>query len=188
MLRCSASRLAVNWSKSSVIGAELPSHRHFPHRGRDVLRLYRKYWGLVQRLPPEDQRDAAFRLRNEFRSKRHAYGEKRLGQLYKQALLKYEALRASMDEQDIRATGLTRRVPVKQPGAAFAVPRQRGAAGATKLEGVTVDGMWSALRSHGHGFVPNLRNVPESKRIVVKASKFNIERQANTKGNSHASR
>uniref|UniRef100_A0A7S1Q2K5 Uncharacterized protein n=1 Tax=Neobodo designis TaxID=312471 RepID=A0A7S1Q2K5_NEODS len=187
MLRASPGCLAINWGKSAVIGADLPAFQRYPYRGRDVLRLYRKFWGLVQRLPAEEQKDAAFRLRNEFRSKRHAYGEKRLGKLYQQGEARYEALKETLDAREHKATGLVKTAPRPQTPGAFAVQRQ-GSRSRTKLDGVTVDGMWASLKSHGQGFVPNLRNVPESKRVSVRAGRFAMERQPNSMGNNHSSR
>eukprot|EP00760_Papus_ankaliazontas_P013570 PhM_4_TR15819/c0_g1_i1/m.87972 len=52
---------------SRVLGTEVPNFRRFSFLSSQVLRLYRAYWRVLQQLPPEDQLDAKFKLRNEFR-------------------------------------------------------------------------------------------------------------------------
>ncbi|CUG92589.1 Hypothetical protein, putative [Bodo saltans] len=59
-----------------VIGAYVPSFDRFPYMARDTLHLYRDFWRLIYRYPPQERPDLMFRLRNEFRSKRHLAGSK----------------------------------------------------------------------------------------------------------------
>jgi hypothetical protein len=180
MLRTSRLCLKIEWNKSQVLGAAVPTYQRYPYRGRDILRLYRNFWRLVQRLPLSEQRDAAFKLRNAFRSKRHFHHEKSIAKAYQQGLGQYEAMKGKLDETAQRSDG------------AFAVRRKQRAGGASKqqelhVKAVTVDGVWAALKNYGDGVVPNLRNIPQSKRVEVTAPRSSIEVRIAGGGNFHSS-
>lgn len=62
---------------SQVLGAGVPSFRHFPYRAQQVLQLYKQFLQLIYHYHrPEEQRDLLFRLRQEFASRRHLKGQK----------------------------------------------------------------------------------------------------------------
>lgn len=170
---------AVDWNRSQVLGAEVPSYARFPFRGSDILRLYRNFWGLIARLPPGDQKDAAFKLRNEFRSKRFIVGEKRIGKEFHRAKQKYEYYKSMLDDRDVKAQGLLRsqREVLKRPGEARKV--------ITRL--TSTDAAWQTLRMRANGTIPNLRNVPESKQVPVQCDSWHPYESQPIPGNRHSS-
>ena len=152
MFRATLLARRTNWNSSQVMGATVPSYDRFPFRARDILRLYRRYWRLVHLLPPSERMDAGFKLRNEFRSKRHITGEKRIGLIYRKALQQFESYKLRIEERGSRANGTVRRK--NTPGSK-----------SHQVDAVSVDGAWMALKMHANGTLPNLRNVQDSRKL-----------------------
>jgi hypothetical protein len=149
---------------SQVIGAAVPSYSKFPYRARDTLRLYRDFWRLINKMPPAERPDLAFQVRNEFRSKRHAMGERRISSAINRGMAVLATQQQMFDSKAMRSSGVFKRA-VKGGGADGRVDangRRRGGAG--RSEALTVDGVWEQLRVHGEGTLPNLRNVLTSRR------------------------
>ena len=186
------SNVVDRWSTSQVIGATVPSFQRFPYRSRDILRLYRDFWRLVQRLPPDERGDAAFKLRNEFRSKRHLYGEKRIGKEYHAALARYEHAKESLALRDLRGTGIvrtSRHVETTDRDGARITDAKRAAS--RRVEAAGLEGMWAALQSRAGGCIPNLRNAPRSITVGSRGralDPFRAEISARVGGNQHSSR
>ncbi len=170
-MRCTVVRLgSSDWNRSQVLGAQVPSYDRFPFRGPDILRLYRNFFMLIQRLPPSERPDATFKLRNEFRSKRHLIGEKRIGREYHRGRQRYEAYKALLDERDVKSQGALR----------------RGAGNHMTMQ--NTDAAWQLLKTRANGTVPNLRNVIPSKRAVVQCANWTPFIATPILGNNHSSR
>jgi hypothetical protein len=147
-------------NRSQVLGTEVPSYFRYPYLARDILRLYRDFWRVVQRLPIEEQKDAAFKLRNAFRSKRHVYDRKHISKLYANGEAELLTARERLDEAALRAAGRT--IQTARRGHVLNAGESR-----TRTKATAVDGVWQALKSHGNGIVPNLRNVLGSTKKAV---------------------
>lgn len=163
MLRSTATLLRVDWDRSAIIGASLPSYSRFPYRSRDILRLYRDFWRLVQRLPLADRPDAAFKLRNEFRSKRHIVGPKRVGKAFAAAQAQYNTLKAKLDDADVKSSGGLKHLMNGKTGGRQGDVRR----GPFAVNTLAADGAWSALKAHAGGVVPNLATVTGSRNVRV---------------------
>jgi hypothetical protein len=125
------------------MGAPVPSFRNFPYKATEILHLYRDLWRIVYRHPPQERRDLAFRLRNEFRSKRNLAGSKQVGAAFRRGQGLLEVYRAQLDARDIRSSGM----------AAKGVGAQ------------SVDGLWDQLQMQSNHILPGLRNYSTSRPV-----------------------
>lgn len=92
-----------------VIGAEVPSFERFPFKARAILHLYRDFWRLIYRFPPQERQDLIFRLRNEFRSKRHLAGSKVIVGALKRGEGVLEVQKSMLEMRGIKASGAVRK-------------------------------------------------------------------------------
>ena len=130
-------------SGPQVIGAPVPSFRNFPYKANEILHLYRDLWRIIYRHPPQERRDLAFRLRNEFRSKRHLAGPKQVVAACRRGQGILEVYKSQLDSKDIRSSGLA----------------SRG------IGAQCVDALWDQVQMQSNNILPGLRNYSSSKTI-----------------------
>jgi hypothetical protein len=85
-----------------VVGAHVPSFDHFPYKAREVLHLYRDFWRVIYRYPPQERLDLMFRLRNEFRSKRTLAGHKVISAAVRRGQAVLEVQKSILDARGVR--------------------------------------------------------------------------------------
>ena len=87
-------------NQARVVGTQVPNWATFPHRAYDVTALYRDFVRLLYRLPVSEQRDALYKLRNNFRTKRHVRGVERIDRMLSRGRMQYEDLLATVTERE----------------------------------------------------------------------------------------
>ncbi|RNF02171.1 hypothetical protein TraAM80_06559 [Trypanosoma rangeli] len=130
-----------------VIGAAVPSFRHFPYRAQDVLHLYRDFLRLIHQYPPQERADLLFRLHNEFHRRRHLASPKMITAAIKRGEGILNVQRSMLESRTLRARGVS--------------SREHGAQ--------NVDGLWDQLQILSGHVLPGLRNFRPS-RDVLKGS------------------
>lgn len=111
MLRGTAlSRKSLGGARGpQVVGAHVPSFDRFPYKAREVLHLYRDFWRLIYKYPPQERPDLMFRLRNEFRSKRNLAGPKVISSSVRRGQCFLEVQKSVLDARAVRESGYTKR-------------------------------------------------------------------------------
>jgi len=143
MLRPSLSLLKA--IEPQVIGAAVPSFRNFPYKANEILHLYRDFWRLIYRHAPQDRQDLAFRLRNEFRSKRYMAGPRQISNAVRRGQGIYDVQKAMLESKSMRRSGLTGK----------------------GLGAQCVDALWDQLQISSNNIIPGLRNFSSSRQITT---------------------
>lgn len=141
---------------AQVIGADVPSYSTFPYRATAILRLYRDFWRLIYRHPPHERHDLIFKLRNEFRSKRHLHGEKVVGTALKRGQMLLEVQKTMMESKVMRQEGFAR----------SRGDRNGSLKGVTGSGAQSVDAVWEQLRVATGGTIPGLRAHHNSRNVT----------------------
>lgn len=126
-----------------VLGTDVPSFEKFPYCAQDILHLYRDFCRLIQRYPPQERPDLLFRLRNEFRSKRHLSGPRVIAMALKRGQGVLDVQRSIVEGRDIRQQGTL---------------QKNGAR--------SVDAVWDRVQQLSGNMLPGLRNYSASRPIA----------------------
>lgn len=165
---------SLSLSSSQVLGADVPSFRHFPYCAQEVLHLYRSFLRLVYRYHrPEEHRDLLFRLRQEFAGRRHLQGRRVIAAALRRGQGKLEFYEQLLDARTARRR--ERRQRVRRDELQSASPRRRGNMegeldqGRTKNveldsaePAICVDEVWQLLGNVSGHTLPGLTHYPRS--------------------------
>lgn len=165
---------SISPSSSQVLGADVPSFRHFPYCAQEVLHLYRSFLRLVYRYHrPEEHRDLLFRLRQEFAGRRHLQGRRVIAAALRRGQGKLEFYEQLLDARTARSR--ERRKRDRIGGLQSTSPPRRG-----NMEGehgqqrkssvepnsaepaICVDEVWQLLGNVSGHTLPGLSHYPRS--------------------------
>lgn len=138
VLRLTRTKMGV----SQIIGTPLPKFDRFPYGAARALRLYRSFWRLIYRHPPEERNELGQRLRNEFRSKGNLRSKKQVAKAIKEAHFLLDHYSEMFQGRAVREAGVT--------------SRRRGASAAGS------DAFWEQFKMKAGFTVPGLQQ-PNSK-------------------------
>lgn len=162
MLRTTAIMLQGSGGSSShtslaqVLGAGVPVFRQYPYCASETLRLYMNFLRLIRRhCRPEEQHDLMFRLRQEFNSRRHLRGPKRIAAALRrgEGILCFQ--RHLLESHEDGAAGCRRNLsPITQR--LFNEKECRNTS--RRSPAVSVSGSWAQLQRLAGNTVPGLRH------------------------------
>ena len=89
----------------AFLGAEIPNFRRFPFRATQSLRLYRAFWKVLRRLPPEDHTEAKYKLRDGFRRTRGVVSPKAVAKCLQSGYSQLEHWKSIVESQEVRRVG-----------------------------------------------------------------------------------
>eukprot|EP00758_Cryptobia_borreli_P006603 Tbor_TRINITY_DN5184_c2_g10::TRINITY_DN5184_c2_g10_i1::g.25858::m.25858 len=156
---------------SSIIGANVPSFRNYPYKAIPILHLYRDFWRLIMRYPPNERSDLIFRLRNEFRNKRNLGHPRMVTSAYKRGLSLLEMYKSRIEFSEAKASGFGGR----------SIPGGKTNKKISISSGGNPDALWEHIQSATHGVLPGLRNYRNSMKIEGQGYVCNLSQQNNTK-------
>lgn len=150
----SSSHIANNLGSgnSQILGAAVPSFRHFPYKSSAILHLYKDFLSLIfSSYAPHERGELLFRLRNEFQSKKHLTNPRMIMKCLKrgEGIL---ALQKQIEEK--------KRVRRSFPQA---FRNSNNSIGDNSSGGINnVDAAWESFQYKSNSVLPGLQNVEYS--------------------------